>query len=395
MLYSLLIHALAGVTILTLPISRPPADLFEANLFMLDALPAMGSTPGVSDAEIANGLESKLQPNTHPKSSERVKRPAAIIVSNPRNATNGFQTILQPDLADRRLLKKFVALPNTLMVARRTSHGSKRAVAQAAVPVLPAPTSAPAILRKDPNDAGGDSRHDILALSIAPTPPSDVLLIPTAEARGQLILLSPPNPAASDPQRATANSAPAPSAFAGITIQGGEWDRDSPAAETRLVGSRADGPLDSPYPLTVAAAGNSGGGLRDFGVFDNQPVYTDYLPIEGLCDPHAPPLVLQFTFVDSSHDGSAALTHPRPVSWLLPRWPEEAAVGYEGEMIVVFAVIAEDGRIRDSRVMESPSADLSGALLNALAQWTFRPAAINAQPAAVKVLLGIPVFPDE
>ena len=458
MLYSLLIHALAVFTLAGLPVAVLPTHVLEADLLMLDAPYATRPASNISGPEVVRELESTLTQGTHPKSTGEPKRVPAIVVSNPPNPTNRFQTILRPDFADHPPRKQFVLLPNLLTLTPRLSRAPKRAAAfppksltrdldappTASVlvtptePMLAAPradlqasampslVSATAPLPEDAREASGRDRHDVLSLSIFPTPASEALRLPIAESRGRFVILTPPNSTAPDrepggaaalntsserravhrgkvePRKPDAASLAtstvsgvAPNVFAGITIQGGDWNRDWTLGDTPLPDAHTDASPNSLYPLTITSSGNSGGGLRDFGVFKNQPVYTDYFSVDGLRAPYAPPLVLQFALVDASGDGSGALTHPRPETELLPRWPEEAALRHAGEMIVVFAMIGADGRGRDVLVMESPSADLSSALLDALAQWTFRPAAVNGQPAAVKALFGVPIVPRQ
>jgi TonB family protein len=316
------------------------------------------------------------------------------------------------------------------------------------VPVLAAPRrAAPSTIEassapKDSQPAqerlsqrsGGDDPHNVLALSVVSAPPSDVLPIPMGESRGQFVILAPPNPTApdresgdaatskasgghkrmtaahsesrtnrSEPAHAgkpdtaipDASSVGAANPFAGITIQGGEWDRDSRAMQPSARDARPDESEISSYPLIITSTGNSGGGLRDFGVFYNQMAYTIYFTVERFKRPYVPPFVLQFAVNQPCCAPSNVVTPPHPENEVLPSWPEGAMAPFTGEMVVVYGVISEDGKIRDARVLESPSADLNGALLDALAQWTFRPAAINGQPAAAKALLGVPVVPYE
>jgi len=283
-------------------------------------------------------------------------------------------------------------------------------------------------------DRGANDPRDVLALSVVPAPPSDVAPIPMGESRGEFVILSAPNPTAVDresgeatshkagaanktsvaprpekdasraeptfssqPRGAApgANSPRAANPFAGITIQGGEWNHDSRAVESAGGDTHTDESEITSYPLSIASTGNSGGGLKDFGVFYNQMVYTNYFTIERTRAPFAPPFVLQFALVEAFSGSSGSITPPRPAIEVLPRWSEEIVTPYTDEMVVVYAEITLEGKIRDARVLESPSVSLNRALLDALVQWTFRPAAVNGQPAAVKALLGVPVVPYE
>ncbi len=67
--------------------------------------------------------------------------------------------------------------------------------------------------------------------------------------------------------------------FPGITIQGGEWKSDSHPAEPTPASPRREESHRSSYALTIASSGNSGGGLKDFGVFGSESVFTDYFDV--------------------------------------------------------------------------------------------------------------------
>lgn len=477
MLYSVLVHVAAAYALLTVPIPVVPTEnLLEADLFSLDSPPARESASHISITDIASQIETALKRDVRRASPGVPRHPIVApccsretIVSNPPIATNHIQTILQPDFADEPRLKKFIPLPNMVKLAPVLSDSSKQARApspslpkalqrdletmQSATvlpippaPILPAPpapstiptSSTPngpeASQERIPAGSGGRDPSDVLVLSSIPVPSSDVLPIPSGEARGHFVVIAPPSPdtaklesedattpkingadkttetahsrSVADPAKppnpselrvtiSSGSSTRTANPFAGITIQGGEWSRDLHGASPPPKDARYHEPPISSYPLTVTSMGNSGGGLRDFGVFYNQSVYTDYFALKGTSNPYAPPFVLQFALMESPSAPGGDLTHPRPANEVLPKWPKEIAARYAGEMVVVYATIAEDGKVHDTRVLESPSADLNGPLLDALAQWTFRSAAINGQPATVKALLGVPIVPDE
>jgi TonB family protein len=475
LLYSLLIHAAAAFVILSVPIPvQHAADLFEAEPVAFDPLPASDSGLSISRTAIEQQTGAATRVDARQTVSAAPERAAVTrccsrqtIVSNPPEATNRVQTILQPDFADRPPLNEFVPLPDMLKLAPISSASTNRTrpsdaspprslesdlraietapvLAAAIAPALPAPTSqspapsgtkdsqlAPETIRQD---RGGDDPRDVLALSVVAAPPSDVVPIPMGESRGEFVILAAPNPTAADresgeatshkagvanktsaaprpendasraeptfssqPKGAApgANSPRAANPFAGITIQGGEWNHDLRAVDSAARDTRADESEITSYPLSIASTGNSGGGLKDFGVFYNQMVYTNYFTIERTKAPFAPPFVLQFALVEASSGSSGSITPPRPAIEVLPHWPEEIVTPYTGEMVVVYAEITLEGKLRDARVLESPSVSLNRALLDALVQWTFHPAAVNGQPAAVKALLGVPLVPDE
>jgi TonB family protein len=179
--------------------------------------------------------------------------------------------------------------------------------------------------------------------------------------------------------------------FPGITIQGGEWKADSHPAEPTPASPRREESHSSSYALTIASSGNSGGGLRDFGVFGSVSVFTDYFDVSGPGAPPAPPWVLQYALATPCCGPQDSIVPPLPVNEVLPSWPQDLVASHSGETIVVYAVIDADGKLRDTRLIESPSSDLNNGLLAALAAWTFQPAEKNGKPWVVQALLGIPV----
>src|SRR5438034_11616176 len=79
---------------------------------------------------------------------------------------------------------------------------------------------------------------------------------------------------------AGAGVGPGAGPFAGMSIVGGAGSAASSGAG-RPFGPEASGS----YGLTVVAAGPSGGGIRDFGVFSDEPVYTVYLDMRRHGEP--------------------------------------------------------------------------------------------------------------
>jgi TonB family protein len=65
---------------------------------------------------------------------------------------------------------------------------------------------------------------------------------------------------------------------------------------------------------------------------------------------------------------------PVAVSKVPPAYPEEARKARVMGIVVLEAEIAADGRVTDTRVLESPSPLLTGAAADAVRQWRFEPA---------------------
>jgi Gram-negative bacterial TonB protein C-terminal len=186
-----------------------------------------------------------------------------------------------------------------------------------------------------------------------------------------------------------AGAGPGPGEFAGMTIQGGEW------APGSFSGNRFKGVAGSEdqgsYGITIVSSGNSGGGLGDFGVFGDEPVFTVYINMAKSLDDPAPSWTLQYALATASGTGSATLSAPFPARKEEPGWPQELALKYTGQTVVASAVIDAEGGIQGLRIIQSPNSTLDPFLIAALKEWVFRPAQSGGQAVAVKVLLGAPV----
>jgi hypothetical protein len=79
----------------------------------------------------------------------------------------------------------------------------------------------------------------------------------------------------------------------------------------------------------------------------------------------------------------------------IPKLPVELARKYQRRMIIVYAIMDTQGRLDHILIMQSPAAQLTDLLLEALNKWVFRPAELNGQPVSIKLLLGVPVSLSE
>ena len=120
-------------------------------------------------------------------------------------------------------------------------------------------------------------------------------------------------------------------------------------------------------------------------------MFTDYFYVSAPGAPPAPPWVLQYALATPCCGPQDSVLPPLPMNETLPAWPRDLVAGHSGETIVVYAVIDAEGKLRDTRLMESPSSDLNSALVAALAAWSFQPAERDGKPCVVRALLGIPV----
>lgn len=183
-------------------------------------------------------------------------------------------------------------------------------------------------------------------------------------------------------------------AFAGITIQGGEQGVDEPWGQTRHPTNAAPEGPEGSYSMTVVSNGNSGGGIKDFGVFSGEQTFTVYINMEISAADPAPSWILEYALMRASSGFEGALRPPFPQKKASPQWPAELAARYRGQSIVVLGVIDRQGNVLNMQVLQTPDTALNAALFKALRQWRFTPASVNGQPVAIKILLGVPLVPS-
>jgi hypothetical protein len=185
---------------------------------------------------------------------------------------------------------------------------------------------------------------------------------------------------------AGAGSGAGSGAFPGISIQGDEHS-SSPGNPSAMSVTP-----QKPYDMTVVATASSGGGLQDFGVFQNERVFTVYIPMQRTPQEEDPTWTLQYALAGgSAGSGEAQVIAPSPVMREWPQIPADLEKRYSQRQVVVYALLGMDGKLSHITVKQTPDPHVSGPIAQALTKWVFRPAQMNNQPVAVKVLLGIPI----
>lgn len=183
-----------------------------------------------------------------------------------------------------------------------------------------------------------------------------------------------------------------PSPFMGMTITGGVHSGSGGMA----VAGRRD--LDQTkhghgsYGMTIISTGASGGGLRDFGVFSDGPVYTVYVDVSSI-GIQGTRWSLQYgpsREVRLAHPG-VLLSPPFPETQKLPHLPPALVASNIGRLLVVQAVLTPDGALDSMRILQTPDERLNQPLIASLAHWTFQPASMGAEKVPVRILLGVPV----
>src|SRR5215469_16084854 len=174
--------------------------------------------------------------------------------------------------------------------------------------------------------------------------------------------------------------------FPGITIQGGEDAKTNPNPPGFTVEPQ------TAYAMTVVSTASSGGGLEDFGVFDDERVFTVYVPMKRSPEEADPTWTMQYALTkDEAGSGAGQVLAPSPVMREWPEVPAELEKRYTQRQVVISAIVDKEGKVSHVVVKQTPDPRVSDPIAHALAKWVFRPAKVNNQPVSVKILLGIPL----
>ena len=181
---------------------------------------------------------------------------------------------------------------------------------------------------------------------------------------------------------------------------GGSYDSGTAVNPDPVV--HASRPLQTSYGVTVISTENSGGGLPYVGVFSNEQIYTVYLDMRESESDAIPSWILEFALFPDSADAAGVppnpsesregLILPFPITKKLPELPTNLVQAHLNELVIVYAVINEEGKAEQMSVKQSPEARLNEPLLETLSEWVFRPAQLHGEPVPIKALLGIPLW---
>ena len=151
------------------------------------------------------------------------------------------------------------------------------------------------------------------------------------------------------------------------------------------------------YNMTITSTASSGGGLQDFGVFENEKVYTVYLDMRSSDEDSAPSWTLQYAVQQPSASDMAGGarriqgTPSAPYAMLkeIPQLTPDLATKYARRLIVVAAIMNLAGKLEEIKIKQTPDSQLNAALMEALGNWNFQPSKIDGKAIALKVLFGI------
>jgi hypothetical protein len=187
-----------------------------------------------------------------------------------------------------------------------------------------------------------------------------------------------------------AGSAAGTGGFPGITISGGRYGNgDAAGLHASLTPHR-----QTSYAMTITSTASSGGGLPDFGVFQNEKIYTVYLDMRANDEDRTPSWTLQYALLQPQAGDAADRirgipTPPYAMLKQVPNFSAEVASKCAHRLIVASAILNVTGQLEQVSIKQAPDSQVIGPLVEALTNWTFQPAQVDGKPAALKILLGI------
>jgi hypothetical protein len=184
-----------------------------------------------------------------------------------------------------------------------------------------------------------------------------------------------------------AGNSPGGGGFPGISIRGGNYGNGA-GIHTNVIPR-----TQTSYAMTITSTASSGGGLPDYGVFQNQKVYTVYLDMRSSDDDSAPAWTLQYALLQPSDPSAIRIVGvPTPPYATLKQVPEltgELASVCAFKLIVVSGILNVNGRLEQISVKKTPDPRINAVIADALVNWMFQPSQIQGNPVALKIMLGI------
>lgn len=185
-----------------------------------------------------------------------------------------------------------------------------------------------------------------------------------------------------------AGNSPGGGGFPGISIRGGNYGNGSAAIHTNINPRR-----QTSYSMTITSTASSGGGLPDYGVFQNQKVYTVYLDMRASDDDAVPSWTLQYALLQPTDPSAIRIigvpAAPYATVKQVPELTPDLATTCAKKLIVVSAILNTNGKLEQILVKKSPDPRVNTLITDALTGWLFQPSQIQGNSVALKVLLGI------
>jgi len=200
----------------------------------------------------------------------------------------------------------------------------------------------------------------------------------------------------------------------GISVKGGPNDEPSripgPGRRPRSESGFSDMlTIDDPgesYNITVVEGRRGGAGLGVYGVLSGTRNYTVFVPMPGgrwimqfsemgnprsRSAPETQPVALKSEILVSSVD---SITQPRPLRKVDPGRPDDEELAKLRGMVVLYAVIGQDGEVDRVRIVRSLNPALDLRAMAALKRWKFKAAHLGKRPIEVQALFGVPFRPQ-
>jgi len=175
----------------------------------------------------------------------------------------------------------------------------------------------------------------------------------------------------------------------GVSVSGGSsvvtlpsFGSDPPANDPSGPG-RTTAKAQSGLNVTVVATANSGGAFEPYKNLLKGEKYTTYL------DTSLGPVVMEFADESTTgHPFGGTLTAPAAIRNGLPE-------GLPKARMVITTTLDASGNLRNYRVLESGSAEMTAKILAALRTWKFQPAMRGNQPVEVTAIIGFNINTDD
>jgi hypothetical protein len=172
-----------------------------------------------------------------------------------------------------------------------------------------------------------------------------------------------------------AGSAPGGGGFPGISISGGRYGNGSGVASLKAgVGPHRQ----TSYSMTITSTASSGGGLADFGVFHDEKIYTVYLDMRASDEDSTPSWTLQYAVLNPPAGPRTAPTPPYVLLKQVPELTADLAAKCANQLIVASAIITDTGKLEQVSVKHTPDDQIVAPLTEALSNWSFEPAQVEA-----------------
>jgi hypothetical protein len=148
--------------------------------------------------------------------------------------------------------------------------------------------------------------------------------------------------------------------------------------------------------MTIVSTPSSGGGLPDFGVFENEKVYTVYMDMRDSEQDKNPSWTMQYAVLQPADPPGEPVsritgtpTPPLVSLKVVPSLSPDLLRKCAHQVIIASAILDADGKLEQVSVRQSPEPQVTASLIDALTHWVFEPAQVDGKPVALKVLLGI------